>query len=202
MLTRMLVLLELVVVILGIVWLVLLFFFGTAIELLLIWDVAALLYLAVGWSLMRRELSGPDTSIRSYFGPRWYMQFFTILVSCSGLAGALILVVTRDETYNELGAQAVAALTILLSWLLLHSSFAQIYARENAVDGGLEFPRCPTPQFTELVYFAMTIGTTFAVSDVAVTTRSMRRRVTVHSVISFFFNALLIALVIDWLKSA
>ncbi len=97
--------------------------------------------------------------------------------------------------------QALAAAAILLSWLLLHTAFAQIYAREHAGEGGLDYPNCPVPQLTEFLYFATTIGTSFAVSDVTVTTRSMRRRVLVHSIVSFSFNAALIAIAIDWIKS-
>ncbi|WP_458688897.1 DUF1345 domain-containing protein [Nocardia tengchongensis] len=37
-------------------------------------------------------------------------------------------------------------------------------------------PELPQPQFSEFLYFATTIGTSFAVSDVTVTTRLMRRR--------------------------
>ncbi|WP_432758695.1 DUF1345 domain-containing protein [Streptomyces lydicamycinicus] len=53
---------------------------------------------------------------------------------------------------------------------------------------------------TEFVYFFFTIGTSFAVSDVTVTNTSTRCRVATYSVFSFFFNATVIAIAIDWLK--
>lgn len=56
------------------------------------------------------------------------------------------------------------------------------------------------PELAEFLYFSFTIGTSFAVSDVTVVSRSMRKRVTAHSVLSFFFNAAVVAIAIDWLK--
>ena len=116
-----------------------------------------------------------------------------------GLAGGLVVGIS-DSTAGT-ATRGLAAAAIVLSWLLLHTAFAQIYAREYASEGGLDFPSCADPQLTEFLYFATTIGTSFAVSDVAVTTRAMRRRVVMHSLVSFFFNAALIAIAIDWIKS-
>ncbi|MBB5857624.1 DUF1345 domain-containing protein [Amycolatopsis umgeniensis] len=198
---KLMLLLELLLAVLGVVWLVSFLRDGSSLVPLLVWDVVAIGYLVTGWLEMRRELPAhTPEDLRSLAGPRWYTQLFALVISCSGLAGGLMVIANRGEDEINQAAQAIAAATILLSWLLLHSAFAQIYAREYAADRGLDFPECPVPQFTEFLYFAITIGTSFAVSDVTVTSRPMRRRVIVHSVVSFFFNAALIAIAIDWLK--
>ncbi len=188
---------------LGLAWIVVFLRTGTAaVGTLLAWDAVAVAYMVAGWQFIRRELfPSRPRSLHGIVGPRWYTQFLAVLVSCAGLGAGLIVITHRGTGQVDQVAQAVAVATILVSWLLLHAMFAQIYTREYAGDGGLEFPNCPAPQFTEFVYFAVTIGTTFAVSDVDVTSRSMRRQVIVHSVISFFFNAALIAIAIDWFKS-
>ncbi|NBH12063.1 DUF1345 domain-containing protein [Amycolatopsis sp. SID8362] len=189
---------ELTLAVLGVAWLVLFLRSGQAVGLLLAWDVVAIAYMITGWLATRHELpAGRPEDLRELVGPRWYTQLFALVVSCAGLAAGLMVIVNRGSG----GAAAVAAGTILLSWLLLHSAFAQIYAREYVGERGLEFPGCPAPQATEFVYFAITIGTSFAVSDVTVTTRPMRRRVIAHGVVSFFFNTALIAIAIDWIKS-
>lgn len=193
--------LEFILAALGVAWLGLFTYTGAATIPLLLWDAVAIAYMCSGWLLMRRGLNlYNENDPREYVGPRWYTNVFALIVSCSGLAGGLLMVLNRDDTRGWT-VQAIAAATIILSWLLLHTTFAQIYARENSVDGGLEFPKCPSPQFTEYLYTAVTLGTSFAVSDTSVTTTPMRRRVIAHSVISFFFNAVLIAIAIDWVKS-
>jgi uncharacterized membrane protein len=154
--------LELVLAVLGVAWLVVVLRTGAAVGLLLVWDAFAIAYMVTGWLAMRRELPAEHPEdLRVLVGPRWYTQLFALVVSCAGLAAGLMVVANRDST----GAAAAGAGTILLSWLLLHSAFAQIYAREYVGEHGLEFPNCPAPQFTEFVYFAITIGTSFAVSD-------------------------------------
>ncbi|MEU1208542.1 DUF1345 domain-containing protein [Nocardia sp. NPDC005825] len=194
--------LELVLTILGVGWLVQFVRTGHGAIPLLGWNVAAAAYMATAWVAMGRELTpAPADDMSEAIAPRWYTQFLAVLVSCIGLAAGLIVSANRDEVRGDPFLPGLAVVTILLSWLLLHSAFAQIYAREHTVDGGLDFPNCPHPQFTEYLYFAATIGTSFAVSDVTVTSRSMRRRVMTHSIVSFFFNAALIAIAIDWLKS-
>ncbi|UGT44196.1 DUF1345 domain-containing protein [Nocardia yamanashiensis] len=194
--------LELILAILGVAWLTLFLRDEPVTAPLLAWNIVAVVYMAAGWTVLRRELPAqPVDDIAELSSPRWYTQFFAVLVSCFGLAGGLIVGTARDDVHADGLLQGLAAATIVLSWFLLHSAFAQIYARENTAEGGLDFPNCPLPQFTEFFYFAITIGTSFAVSDVTVTTRSMRRRVIVHSIVSFFFNAALIAIAIDWIKS-
>ncbi|MFF0493734.1 DUF1345 domain-containing protein [Nocardia sp. NPDC004068] len=185
---------------LGITWLVVFLRGGQVAVPLSLWNVTAVVYIVSGWLMMRRELSSATLeNLPDLVGPRWYTQFFAVLVSCFGLAGGTIVSAHRGDA--DAIAQGLAAATIVLSWLLLHTAFAQIYAREHAGEGGLDFPNCTQPQLTEFLYFATTIGTSFAVSDVTVTTRSMRRRVVMHSIVSFFFNAALIAIAIDWIKS-
>ena len=83
-----------------------------------------------------------------------------------------------------------------MSWHLLHVGFAQVHEAVYHRGGGrrgLAFPGTAEPTSVEFVYFAFTIGTAFATSDVDVTTTPARWAVTVHSVVSFLFNALVVA---------
>jgi uncharacterized membrane protein len=52
------------------------------------------------------------------------------------------------------------------------------------------------------VYFAYTLGTTFAASDVEVRTTRMRWTIVWHSVLSYFFNGLVIVLALNTIMSA
>ncbi|GMA21198.1 DUF1345 domain-containing protein [Arsenicicoccus piscis] len=53
------------------------------------------------------------------------------------------------------------------------------------------------PRPVDFVYLAFTLGSSFATSDVEITSRRMRFRVLLHSVLSFFYNAAVVALAIS-----
>jgi len=101
---------------------------------------------------------------------------------------------------------ALATLTILLSWALVHVIFALHYAHEfhgeGVKGGGLAFPGGEEPDYWDFLYFSLVIGMTSQVSDVAVTSRTIRRTVSAHGVVSFLFNAALIALTVNIAASA
>ncbi len=65
------------------------------------------------------------------------------------------------------------------------------------VNKGFAFPDSEPPNYMDFVYVAFVIGMTAQVSDVQVTTRSMRRLVLLHSVLSFWFYAGILALAIN-----
>jgi uncharacterized membrane protein len=54
----------------------------------------------------------------------------------------------------------------------------------------------------DFVYFAFVIGMTSQVSDVGVTSKQIRRTVSAHGVLSFFFNVALVALTVNIAASA
>ena len=58
------------------------------------------------------------------------------------------------------------------------------------------------PDYWDFVYFSFVIGMTSQVSDVGVTNKHMRRTVAVHGIVSFFFNAALLALTVNIAASA
>jgi uncharacterized membrane protein len=100
----------------------------------------------------------------------------------------------------------LAALTILLSWAFIHAIFALHYAHEfydETDGGGLAFPGSdPAPDYWDFVYFSFVIGMTSQVSDVAVTSKRIRRAVAAHGVVAFIFNAVLLALTVNIAASA
>jgi uncharacterized membrane protein len=103
----------------------------------------------------------------------------------------------------------LGALTILLSWLVAHGTFAVHYAHEYFYEiehrgaPGLEFPGVDDDRgkldYWDFCYFAFVIGMTAQVSDVQVRTRHWRRMVLAHGIVSFLFNAAILGLSINLL---
>ena len=99
----------------------------------------------------------------------------------------------------------MAVATVILSWVFTHTVFALHYAYEFYGEGqranGLRFPGDNRPDYWDFIYFSFVIGTTFQVSDVAVTNRWIRHSVSAHGVLSFFFNTAIFALTVNMAAS-
>ena len=169
--------------------------------LLLAFDFAALVYLvllAVLFSraspeLMRCQARAQDTG-------RWGFLWSAIVLT------AVVMVALGAELHGGqdggMGAIALAAGSIVLSWLFMNTMFAMHYAHGYYGDfgkkhEGLQFPETPEPDYWDFAYFAIVIGMTFQVSDVQITSRYLRRVALLHSVIAFFFNVFIIALSVN-----
>ena len=99
----------------------------------------------------------------------------------------------------------LAATTIIVAWSVMQVVFTFHYAhefyrpsmRERHPGGDLAFPGETNPDYWDFLYFATSIGATSQTSDVAIRSRPIRRLATVHAIVSFFFNAAILALMIN-----
>lgn len=104
---------------------------------------------------------------------------------------------------ETLPALAMAFASVLLGWVTIHTMAAMHYAHlfwrpdrhaeHTQHKGGMDFPQTENPGVYEFIYFAFVIGMTAQTSDVGVTTTDMRKATLAHSVVSFFFNTVLVA---------
>jgi uncharacterized membrane protein len=100
---------------------------------------------------------------------------------------------------------ALVAATLFVSWLMTHTTFALRYAHEYyevehgaaGIAGGLDFPGEKRPDYLDFMYFSLVLGMTFQVSDVQITARKFRRMATVHGLLSFLFNTIILALTVN-----
>jgi uncharacterized membrane protein len=99
---------------------------------------------------------------------------------------------------------ALAIIGAPLGWLVLHTVMAFHYADLHYFQDGdgdpgpdLDFPGRGDPGPWDFLYFSFVIGMTAQVSDVAVKRCAMRRAVLLHSIVSFFFNTVFIAMAVN-----
>ncbi len=134
---------------------------------------------------------------------RFISSAATFLASFAGLLSAFLVIAAREDEQWRGVVGVLGLWAMLLAWALFHWGYSRTYARfyQRAVERGgappLAFPGDEKPHLPDFVYFAFTNGTTFAATDVAVTTTRMRWTVLWHSVFSFFFNALIIVLAVN-----
>ncbi|MDP8986147.1 MAG: DUF1345 domain-containing protein [Pseudomonadota bacterium] len=96
---------------------------------------------------------------------------------------------------------ALAALTLVNSWLLVPTMFTAHYADMfySADEKGrpLSFPDTSMPVFWDFAYFSFTIAAACQTSDVSTTNREIRKAVIAHTLVSFFFNASILGFAIN-----
>jgi uncharacterized membrane protein len=134
-----------------------------------------------------------------------------ILVAAVVSLGALGFVLSKsDKIHESIELRAsVAILSVAASWLLTQTTFAFRYAHHYYGDpegpevlrGGLIFPNEPAPDYWDFFYFSFVVGMTCQVSDVQVSSHSMRRLTLGHGVLAFFFNTGVLALAVNILAS-
>ncbi|MNE75460.1 hypothetical protein D3C80_1716230 [compost metagenome] len=95
--------------------------------------------------------------------------------------------------------------TIAVSWLFTHVIFALHYAHEfyaPAEKGkgdrrGLIFPGESEADYWDFLHFSLIIGVASQTADIQISSRRLRRIATVHSLIAFVFNTVILALAVN-----
>lgn len=172
-------------------------------KLLIGWDVGVGLYLLLALQVfasadidrIRRHAAIEDEGR----GAILVLTAAAALASLGAIVAELGAVADASRSSREL---SLAVVTILLSWFFTHTIFAVHYAHDFYGDhrgkaSGLAFPGKDQPDYWDFVYFSFVIGMTAQVSDVAVTSKMIRRTVTAHGIVSFLFNAALLALTVN-----
>lgn len=142
---------------------------------------------------------------------RFMILLFIITGSCVSLFSIIFLLkASKAEHHDSVIQMALLAIgAVIVSWWMLHTVFTMSYAhlfytqtsnpndKKSNVIGGLQFPEEKNPDYLDFVYFSFVVGMTFQVSDVEISSRSIRRLVLLHGVISFAFNTAIVALSIN-----
>lgn len=177
-------------------------------QILCSWDVGMICFLVLTWSMMlqatprmmRRKAQQQDE------GRVAILSLITGAACASLLAIAFMLNRGKDVSPQILALHvAIAIVTIIGSWLLFHTVFALHYAHgyyqdgstKDNIAGGLEFPDDCQPDYWDFIYFSFVIGMTSQVSDVAISSRSLRQLALLHGILSFFFNTAILAMSIN-----
>ncbi len=179
------------------------------ISLLGLFALVALTYLSVGFWVVRHGRDRPRTDERP--APTWrrkvrrkFSFLLTVVASLTGLAAASDVLVHPGADERETTVKALGVLVVFCAWTLLHVGYAAFYRFLDDDESstiqpgpGLRFIEEARGTTVDYLYFAITLGVSFASSDVEVITRRMRWHVLVHELLSFFYNAAVLAIAIS-----
>jgi len=136
------------------------------------------------------------------------LTVLTIFLSIigTGIVGQVLTEVGKHSLGHSRLLVQLSVVAVLLAWFLLHTSFAVHYARlyyeAKDIHGrpfkagrreGFRFPGTENPDYRDFLYVALKVGLTYDMGDVAVENPVMRHNALVHSMVSFFFNAVVLA---------
>ncbi len=180
---------------------------------LLGWSVGVAVYLAQAWWLCERFDAQRTRERAQAQDEPSVVLFLLMLLATMACVGAIAVMLQQSRMFSGTERAlhvALSVLALMASWLFIQTIFAFRYAHSyyheeklKEPDGpGLEFPGGLDPDYFDFLYYAHVVGMTSQVSDVQVTSREMRRLTLVHSVLSFGFNMLILALSINMVASA
>lgn len=175
-----------------------------ATRLVVAWDVGALLFLVLHASTTFRE---SVHQIRTRAERQDEGAFAILVIACLAASASLAAIAFQLSGLGAVSAGersghlALAGITIVCSWTLLHAFFtlhyAYLYYRDGKAQPCLDFPGKADPNYVDFLYFSYTIGCTSQTSDVAVTTHHARAIVLLQSVLTFIFNTSILAMAIN-----
>ena len=137
-----------------------------------------------------------------------WLQFVLLVIICSTALIAIIFWNSDNTHFSKHSKlhEVFFIASVTMAWLVLHVSFTFRYAHlyygdENEKYSrharGLDFPDDAHPDYLDFAYYSFTIGMTFQVSDVTTKTKGIRRLTLAHSLVSFLFNTILVAITIN-----
>jgi len=117
----------------------------------------------------------------------------------------IIVMEAADGGKPSAGSALFSIVVIALSWLFVHVIFALHYAHEfyaPAESGkgdrkGLIFPGGDNADYWDFLHFALIIGVASQTADIQISSQKLRRIATLHSLVAFLFNTVILALAVN-----
>lgn len=176
------------------------------------WDVGVGLFLAESAFKLARARSADDIRKRAAAldeagGAVLPLAVFAALASIAVVVGEAVQVAGDKDQAG--GAAVLALATVALSWTFVHAIFAFHYAHEYYAPaaagakgeprdrGGLIFPGGEDPDYWDFVHFSTIIGVAQQTADIQISSKTLRRTATVHSLTAFLFNTVIVALTVN-----
>ena len=177
------------------------------------WDIgctAFLVLVAVMFSSEKMNRMATDAAAqREGEWTVFWLAFAAAAASVAALVGDYAG--TSDMPASERGLHiGLVAITLLLSWMMMHTLFALRYAHAyyaltkepdpslRKQRGGLAFPGGEPPDYWDFFHFSLVLGMTCQTADVEITSRKMRHLATAHGFVAFVFNAVILALSVNF----
>lgn len=182
-------------------------FFENPSRTIIAWDAFAIVllgfFIELAWSATPDQM---PANAKSQQEAEWTIFFIVVL----GTIMSFVAIIGEFSGTKDLSPATrhehvtLVVVTLVLSWLVTQIVFGFRYAHEyytatkpGTIDKGLDFPGEEEPDYWDFAYFAIVLGMTFQVSDVQISSRKLRRLATLHGLLGFTFNTVILALTVN-----
>ena len=178
-------------------------------RVILAWDAACSWVIGAGLAGMSGR-RGRDIQLRAaeQDDGRGLILGLVLLAAAASLAavGMELSAAKADHGLFKAVRVAFAFYTVAASWFVVQLIFAIHYAHEYYSPGdgaagtirrGLKFPEGGERDYWDFLHFSVVIGVACQTADISFDSRTLRRVGTVHSLLAFAFNAIVLALTIN-----
>jgi uncharacterized membrane protein len=173
-------------------------------RVLVSWNTGVILFIALILFWMTRLTAAQICT--KYIEEDESAPFILVLVVVAAVASLFAIIEPLATIKQVSGAQrtahfALAALTLIDSWLLVPTIFTTHYAdmfySAAPENRPFRFPNTPEPVFWDFAYFSFTIAAACQTADVSTADAPARKAVLAHTLISFLFNASILGFAIN-----
>jgi uncharacterized membrane protein len=170
------------------------------------WDVAAAAYCLWVW-LAIWPMDGAATVARAKAeDPNRAVSDVIALTACVASIAAVGVVMAGSKSAHGSQAVVLATLglfTVAISWFTVHTIFTLRYALlyYGEPEGGVDFHHDDRPCYRDFAYIGLTVGATFQVSDTDLLTTTFRTMVLRHTLLSYLFGAIIVAVTVNLIAS-
>jgi len=164
------------------------------------WCAAALVFLSLIWltiggkdPLETAEHANAEDASRTLVD----LVLLGASVASLGAVGYTLVEAGTRSTTGQGVLVGLAVLAVALGWASVHTVYTLRYADLYyfGEPGGTDFG--DEPDYLDFAYFGFTVGMTYQVSDTDVKARPIRRAVLRHSLLSYLFGAVIVAVAIN-----
>ncbi|WP_460368957.1 DUF1345 domain-containing protein [Actinocorallia lasiicapitis] len=138
-----------------------------------------------------------DNARRELFHPLF--QELLIIGGAIGCLAVSVIVLSIHHAGSKTLVASMGLLGVFLSWGMLHLMYAIRYAHlyYGPADGGINFNSDSPPAYRDFFYFSYNLGMTYQVSDTDVSSSMIRAVVLRHTLLSYLYGTVLLAVTIN-----
>lgn len=174
------------------------------------WGAGALAFLVLTFARLFRSRS--VEAIRKRAAEMDQAGGAVLPLSLLAAAASVFIIVMEAASGKPSAASALFSLCVIaLSWLFVHVIFTLHYAHEfyapadtglgkkggKADRQGLIFPGEDDADYWDFLHFALIIGVANQTADIQISSQRLRRIATLHSLVAFLFNTVILALAVN-----
>ncbi|MES3026950.1 MAG: DUF1345 domain-containing protein [Pseudomonadota bacterium] len=175
------------------------------------WDAACLTFILAVLGMMRGRAPEAIKAMAATQDEGQGLILTVVIVAAAASVWAIgseLSLAKHDDGLIRAARIGLAFATVAASWLIVQTIFALHYAHEyyapdegpsDDVAGGLMFPGGEEPDYWDFLHFSVVIGVACQTADIEFTSKGLRRIGTIHGVVAFVFNTVVLALTINLL---